>query len=287
MIDFTNAVEELNNYSGSEKKKTLIYNNKRYLVKFPDPIREKNKNISYINNAFSEYVGSNIFRLSGFEVQTTILGTYFYNGKNKIVCACEDFTDFNHSLYEFEKLALSTNPDKKIETDIKDILEVINDNKIIDSEDTIQKFWSMFIIDSLIGNTDRHNGNWGFLINNETKEIKFAPIYDCGSCLNPMLEDDYLSKINNIELKNLALNCYSCIKENGKKINYMSFISSMKNDYCNKAIIDVYTKINMNKIFAFIDEIDCMTSVRKNFYKIILSYRYKLISEVYTNLIEQ
>ena len=29
MVDFTNAVEELNNYSGSEKKKTLIYNNKK------------------------------------------------------------------------------------------------------------------------------------------------------------------------------------------------------------------------------------------------------------------
>lgn len=27
MVDFTNAIEELNNYSGSEKKKTLIYNN--------------------------------------------------------------------------------------------------------------------------------------------------------------------------------------------------------------------------------------------------------------------
>ena len=54
MIDFTNAIEEFNNYKGSEKKKTLIYNNKKYLVKFPDPVREKNKNISYINNAFSE-----------------------------------------------------------------------------------------------------------------------------------------------------------------------------------------------------------------------------------------
>lgn len=59
MIDFTNALEELNSYKGSEKKKTLIYNNKKYLVKFPDPVREKNKNISYINNAFSEYIGSN------------------------------------------------------------------------------------------------------------------------------------------------------------------------------------------------------------------------------------
>lgn len=43
MIDFTNAIEEFNNYKGSEKKKTLIYNNKKYLVKFPDPVREKIK----------------------------------------------------------------------------------------------------------------------------------------------------------------------------------------------------------------------------------------------------
>ena len=30
MIDFTNAIEEINNYKGSEKKKTLIYNNKKF-----------------------------------------------------------------------------------------------------------------------------------------------------------------------------------------------------------------------------------------------------------------
>ena len=73
MIDFTNAIEEFNNYKGSEKKKTLIYNEKKYLVKFPDPIREKNKTISYINNAFSEYIGSNIFKMAHFITQNTIL----------------------------------------------------------------------------------------------------------------------------------------------------------------------------------------------------------------------
>ena len=102
MINFTNCKEELNNYKGSEKKKTLIYENKKYLVKFPDPIREKNKNISYINNAFSEYIGSNIFKIVGFPTQNTILGIYKYNEKEKIVCACEDFTDSNKILYEFE-----------------------------------------------------------------------------------------------------------------------------------------------------------------------------------------
>ena len=141
MIDFTTAIEELNNYKGSEKKKTLIFNNNKYLVKFPDPIREKNKNISYINNSFSEYIGSNIFKLCNFKTQKTILGTYNYNGKEKIVCACEDFTDNNNILYEFENLALSTNPDKKIETEINDILEVLEESKnIIDSEETKKEF---------------------------------------------------------------------------------------------------------------------------------------------------
>ena len=237
MIDFTNAIEEFNNYNGSEKKKTLIYNNKKYLVKFPDPVREKNKNISYINNAFSEYIGSNIFKICGFEVQNTILGKYNYNGKEKIVCACEDFTDNDNLLYEFENLALSTNPDKKIETELNDIMEVIEESKMIDTETTKKKFWDMFVIDCLIGNTDRHNGNWGFLVNKNTGKVKFSPIYDCGSALNPMLEDGEVEKINEAELKNLAINCYSCLKENGKKINYMTYIKQMKNEEDRKSVV--------------------------------------------------
>ena len=284
MIDFTECVEELNNYKGSEKKKTLVYDNKKYLVKFPDPIREKNKNISYINNAFSEYVGSNIFRVIGFKTQNTILGKYFYNGKEKIVCGCEEFTDNNNILYEFENLALSTNPDKKIGAELEDILEVIDESKMIDIVDTKEKFWDMFLIDSIIGNTDRHNGNWGFILNNKTKKITFAPIYDCGSCLNPMLEDKEIEKLNEAELKNLAINCYSCIKENGKKINYITYIKSMKNEECNRAICRMFKKIDINEINRFIDKIQYMSDTRKQFYKKIIKLRYDIIKEVYEKL---
>ena len=284
MIDFTNAIEEFNNYRGSEKKKTLIYNNKKYLVKFPDPIREKNKNISYINNAFSEYVGSNIFKIIGFKTQNTILGKYEYKGKEKIVCACEDFTDDENVLYEFENLALSTNPDKKIETELKDIMEVIEENKMIDTKSTKQKFWDMFIIDGLIGNTDRHNGNWGFLLNKKTGYVEFSPIYDCGSCLNPMLEDQSIEKINKTELKNLAINCYSCLKENGRKINYMTFIKQKENKDCNNAIKRIFLNININEIKKFIDSIECISNVRKEFYKEIIGQRYSIIKEVYDSI---
>ena len=284
MIDFTNAIEVLNNYKGSEKKKTLIYNDKKYLVKFPDPVREKNKKISYINNAFSEYVGSNIFKICGFKTQNVILGKYIYKEKEKIVCACEDFTDEEHVLYEFESLALSTNPDKKIETELSDIMEVIEESQTIDSKETKKKFWDMFVIDSLIGNTDRHNGNWGFLLNKETRKAEFSPIYDCGSCLNPMLEDEELEKMSETELKNVAINCYSCIKENGKKINYMSFIKEMKNQECNNAIKRVFVNIHIDEIKMFIDNIEYMSSMRKAFYKKILEIRYENIKEVYEKI---
>ena len=284
MINFTNCKEELNNYKGSEKKKTVIYDGLKYLVKFPDPIREKNKNISYINNAFSEYIGSNIFKMVGFPTQNTIIGVYKYNEKEKIVCACEDFTNSNKVLYEFENLALSTNPDKKIETELTDILNVLDENNIINIPKIREKFWDMFVIDSLIGNTDRHNGNWGFLVDIKTNKIEFAPIYDCGSCLNPMIDDDEIKKLQDNDIKNLAINCYSCLKENGKKINYMRYIKECKNEECYKAILRVFKNIKIDEINKFIDGISCMSNERKEFYKKIINIRYKIIKEVYNKI---
>lgn len=41
------------------------------------------------------------------------------------------------------------------------------------------------------------NGNWGFLVD-EQEKIRLAPIYNCGSCLYPQLDDetikDFLKK---------------------------------------------------------------------------------------------
>ena len=85
--------------------------------------------------------------ICGFNTPKTILGTYNYNNKNKIVCACHDFTNDNIILYEFESLALSSNPDKKIDTEISDIIEVLESNKErIDVSDAKRNFYDMFIL---------------------------------------------------------------------------------------------------------------------------------------------
>lgn len=81
-----------NGYGGSERKMAVIMDdNNQYLLKFPDPIRDKDKTLSYINNSISEYISCHIFDIVGIPVQETKLGEYIdQNGKTKIVCACKD-----------------------------------------------------------------------------------------------------------------------------------------------------------------------------------------------------
>ena len=84
----------------------------------------------------------------------------------------------------------------------------------------------------MIGNWDRHNGNWGFLYNTVTDEISLAPIYDCGSCLFPQADEEIMQKtLDNSAEREIRVfeRPLSGIKINGQKIQYFKFISSLEN----------------------------------------------------------
>lgn len=60
----------LNEYAGSEKKKTVLMDDgNKYLLKFPDPTREKGRDLSYINNAISEHISCSIYNIIGIPAQ--------------------------------------------------------------------------------------------------------------------------------------------------------------------------------------------------------------------------
>lgn len=46
-----------------------------------------------------------------------------------------------------------------------------------------ERFWDQIVIDGLIGNNDRNNGNWGILANGDKREL--APVFDNGACFYP------------------------------------------------------------------------------------------------------
>ena len=69
----------------------------------------------------------------------------------------------------------------------------------------------------------------------------------------------------------------SSLKINDKKINYFEYISSLKNEDCNKALLKLFPKIDLKKINTIIDETPFISNIRKEFYKKILKLRYEII----------
>lgn len=141
-------------------------------------------------------------------------------------------------------------------------------------------FWDVFIIDTLLGNFDRHNGNWGFLYDlyDETSEI--APVYDCGSCLLPQADEKAMRGVlENEDMLRARIFQFptSAIKLNGRKINYYDYLTTTDNPDCQKALSRIILRIDFDKINAVIESIPCINDLQKEFYRVYIKARYDLI----------
>lgn len=85
MLDITNYDNHISTYGGSEIKRTYFINNKKYMVKFPDPVSKEENTISYINNQYSEYIGCKVFELFNIDVQKVELVKCKVNDKIKSI----------------------------------------------------------------------------------------------------------------------------------------------------------------------------------------------------------
>lgn len=191
MVDFTNLTRRNKTYAGANGSKiSVIYNDEQYMLKFP-AIARKNQELSYSNGCISEYLGCHIFESVGIPVQETILGTFTKNGKEKIVVACKDFTSAGIVIQDFASLknTIIDSEHNGYGTELDDILKTLEEQDIFEPFYLKERFWDMFIVDALIGNWDRHNGNWGFLYNVGKDTMELAPVYDCGSCLYPQADE--------------------------------------------------------------------------------------------------
>ena len=292
MIDFTNMVRKNKTFNGaSGNKLSIIYNDEQYMLKFA-PVAKKNKNMSYSNSTISEYIGSNIYKIIGIPVQETMLGEYKVKDKTKIVVACKDFTKPGTIIQDFASLknTMIDSDENGYGTELKTILETIDSQKVIDQVELRNRFWDMFIVDALIGNMDRHNGNWGFLYNTLTDEVTIAPVYDCGSSLYPQADNKIMEKVLTDE-NELKVRVYefptSAIFNAGKRINYFEFISSNYDNECTKALFRIYPKIDLIKINNLIDDIECITELEKTFYKTIIKERKEKILEYSMNILNK
>ena len=284
MIDFTELPTRKKAYAGANGGKiAVIYEGEQYMLKFPPPPK-RNREMSYTNSCISEYLGCHIFEAVGIPVQKTMLGIYSSSGKEKVVVACKDFTDYDTVLQDFASLknTLIDSGHDGYGTELPELIEAIEEQTFVDPTELKKRFWDMFIVDALIGNMDRHNGNWGFLYNTIDDTISIAPVYDCGSSLYPQADNSIMEKVLHDE-DELKIRIYefpsSAIFENGKRINYFEFISSNRNTDCTNALLRIYPRINIDLIYKLINDIDCISDLEKAYYKTIIYERYKRILE--------
>lgn len=282
MMDFTDLPQRNKTYAGANGSKiSVLLNGELYMLKFPSQA-SRNDNMSYANGCVSEYLGSHIFDIVGIPAQETILGTFTQNGRERIVVACKDFTSNDTVLQDFASLknTIIDSEHNGYGTELSDILSAISGQRAMDPWVLRRHFWDMFIVDALIGNWDRHNGNWGFLYNNRTDELTIAPVFDCGSSLYPQADEGIMRSVldnageRNSRIFNIPL---SGIRQYGKKINYYMFIYSLQNEGCNEALERITPRIDMRKINDLIENTPYISDLQKMFYKTIISERKEKI----------
>lgn len=177
------------------------------------------------HEVFSEYYASQIAEVLGFNHVDYDLEEF----KGTIASTCPLFTSKDIGFVPIGYFIKGESIGEVNEL----LKEISNKNPQI-----YKDFQNMILFDALVYNTDRHFGNFGFLVDNKTMKIKgLAPIFDNGASL--------FSNINNVDFKlindNIGLN-----KHGRDKLNSYYGISFeiLVQNICSKDIINDLKKLN-------------------------------------------
>lgn len=293
-------------HSGS--KSGIIIDDERWFLKYPKSTKSMdNPKVSYTTSPLSEYIGSHIYDIIGIDVHQTEIAVV--NDK-KVVVACRDFLKSTEVILDYNMI--KNDYDEKIEEELDKLssssklghndineIELIMENNIYfkNNPELKTRFWDMFIVDALISNNDRNEANWGLILDKETQNIRLCPVFDNGASFYNKTNSDKFTEYLYDEKKFKQVvydSALSIFDEDGKTINPLKYIESMKNNNCNNALLRIFPRINLEKIKEIIDdipeeyqELPVITKEQKEFYFKSLIYRYNnVLKSTYEKLVK-
>jgi hypothetical protein len=304
IVDFTNCKLSNRNleYAGrAGEKRGIIYNNELWFLKFPKNTIGMNRvtGLSYVTSPLSEYIGSQIYKILGYDVHETILGICNDGKRNKVVCACKDFIadDKNELLIPYTALRNDTNPiimDRNDDSlmspsNINEIEFQLEHNTILSRiPNAKDRFWDVALIDMLINNNDRNEDNWGVIKYKKEDLYKLAPIYDCGNCFYGKTSDEKIETImSDVErLNSSAKNGITAYEDDNEKeirnTEIIKYVKKYNSDSIERVVNIVKAKMNDIKELIYnipnkYDDIEIMSDVRKEYYIRTLELRLEMI----------
>ena len=243
---------------------------------------------------WSEIIASEIGRSLGFEV----LEYDIARKKEEVGCISKSMIQGDESLTEGHSLLSAYNRNYNPEN--TDHYKYYTFNFIRETlkfhnwEDDIKSIISTIIFDCIIGNSDRHQSNWGFItvpvlnkdansffkrvasriksrsIDNEilsrfiTLQGRYSPIYDSGCCLAREHDENWIKKTlsSKIMFDAFINRGKSEIRwrEDGDKLNHFDLVKKIKSEHKNevesiiKEVFNRYREDNISKIIFNIDK---------------------------------
>lgn len=196
--------------------------------------------------------------------------------EGKLAVICKDITKDHGEMVVFhEKIESKDTTSNDFNYYFSDIIRDLKKYHNIDFNTIESSFWEMYIYDSILGNTDRHSGNWGIVVD-KNRNRKLSPIFDNGASLLPRAKfyigdrewfRERIFKFPNSKImmdnKKERSNYYEVLRSG---IISESFLNRFK-DW------DILTIIK-----EWLDE-DTLTVEQKLFYSIYVYLRYKVIIE--------
>jgi len=269
-------------YNGNTEKFGITIQNTDYIVKLP----KKAGDLSI----YCEHIASTFIRRLGIPCHETYLAEYH----GMVVVVLKDFTKPGSTLHSFKDTKQSSE-----DTDIgskeytyDDVLYLIEKHlKMTDSNKNKAKihFWNMFICDAILGNRDRHWGNWGYLASENG--YKIAPLYDNGACLYPDVNKvihQYIHKDTRYQFLFDRVFTFPAsllkIKKTDRayRMNYAEMFQDLK---INNTFASQAAQIKMNFTYEMIflimcdiiSGIDHLDNIYRRFYIEIVTLRYMCI----------
>lgn len=280
-------------YDGAMNKEGVTINGINYIAK-------KNKNDGKLN-VYCEYIASrfinNLASCFGDTIKLTAHETDLFKDAttDTLYVLVKDFIGSEGNLIKYfgiEQAGMESRDPaagNRRQYAFSTIIKRINNHKKIadhEKSEIRSQFWIMFFLDAILGNRDRHGGNWGFL--DQGSGYQMAPIYDNGSALFPEIKakmNQYLNDRSTFILKRCEGKPKSAIRANENDqygANYYHFINEenlVKYDEM-KEVYNLFRKIGMINMFKAINDAckaeksDLIPSEYKSFYTEIVCCRY-------------
>jgi hypothetical protein len=160
----------------------------------------------YGGSHWSEKIVSELGKILGFKMPDIDLAIY----EQKQGCISYRFLEKHESLREgIEVMSAKVTKNNRENYYLKNILSDLEEYNLV------KDFIKILIFDGFIGQTDRHEENWGLIISErDYEEVKLAPIYDNASSLGRELlshKIEYMLRDDNYFASYIE-RCSSCIK---------------------------------------------------------------------------